>query len=61
MNKINETRLNKKWSYQTLAEKSGLSIGSVGRICRGEDCRVSNLEKILKALEIVIQLPAQPG
>ena len=54
--KIRRSRLRKNWLQRELAQTANLPVRTIGRIERGEvDARLSNLEKIAKALRIKME------
>jgi len=54
--KIRRSRLRKNWLQRELARTANLPVRTIGRIERGEvDARLSNLEKIAKALRIKME------
>lgn len=49
-NKVKEIREAKLMSKSELARKAGISVLTVGRIERGEECRMDTMRKIILAL-----------
>lgn len=49
-NHVKEIRESRLMSKSELARKAGLSVLTVGRIERGEDCRMETMRKIILAL-----------
>jgi DNA-binding XRE family transcriptional regulator len=49
-NRVKEIREAKLMSKSELARKAGISVLTVGRIERGEECRMDTMRKVILAL-----------
>ncbi|MDD2542229.1 MAG: helix-turn-helix transcriptional regulator [Desulfuromonadaceae bacterium] len=49
-NRVKEIRESRLMSKSELARKAGVSVLTVGRIERGEECRMDTMRKIILAL-----------
>ncbi len=55
LNRVKSIRESKLMSKSELARKAGLSVLTIGRIERGERCRVDTMRKIILALGYAIE------
>ncbi len=46
-------RLNRDWSQEKLAEEAGVSVPTVSRLERGRSTSLTNLLRVLRALDLV--------
>lgn len=53
---IKKARKNLKWSLRDLAERSGVSFSTIGRIESGHNADYENVVAVLKALDLYDQL-----
>ncbi len=56
--RIAQYRLNRNWTQSTLAEEAGVSKRTLHRVEHGESTHVTNLIRILRALQLLENLEA---
>ncbi len=49
-------RLNRDWSQERLADEAGVSVPTVSRLERGRSTSLTNMVRVLRALDLVVNL-----